>query len=117
MICGGRSQMAPPCLCGLSSLHNVFFREVVTDAHAHVLAGARGELGDTGAVVLGRQPGLRVQPRVCPCHVRAVPSILGIVLVLAALAVLGIVLAAVIALAVLVVLVVLVLGHGSSPPG
>ena len=95
----------------------MFLREVVTDAHAHVFAGARGVLGDAGAVILADKPALRVQPRIGPCDVRAVPSILG------ALLAVGAALAALV-LAVLVFLLaaaagvfLAVLGHEISPPG
>ena len=95
------------------NLLNMLLREVVPDAHAHILPGARGEFGDARAVELRRQPGLRVQTRICPCHVRAVPSILGALLalvgVLLALAVLGIGLA--VLLGVMLAAGLLAVGH------
>ena len=121
--------MVPPFLC-VRYLHNMLFRAVVPDPHAHVLPGAGGELGDAGAVEFRRQAGLRIQARIRPCHVRAVPSILAAVPAGAvALAALGgpAGLAGGVFLAVLVFVLVLavlaaVLGHayhlaGSMPAG
>ena len=68
----------------------MLFRAVVPDAHAHVLPRGGVELGDGRAVEFRRQTRLRVQARVCPCHVRAVPLILAAALVLIALAVLAV---------------------------
>ena len=84
--------IAPQAHLGFS--HNMLFRAVVPDAHAHVLPGGGLVLGDGRAVKFRRQPCLRVQARVRPCHVRAVPLILAAALVLAALAVLVIALVA-----------------------
>ena len=108
--------MAPP-FCRLLSLHNVFFREIVPDPHAHILPGAGGILGDTGAVVLADQPALRVQPRVRPCDVRAVPSILRAVLAVGA-ALFALILAVLVfILAAAAGVFLAALGHESSPPG
>ena len=90
----------------LLNLHYMLFRAVVPDAHAHVLPGAGGEFGDACAVELSDEPRLRVQPRIGPCYVRAVPSILGIVL---AGAVAGLVVAGAVALVVLAVVALVVL--------
>ncbi len=91
-----------------TSLHNMLLRAVVPDAHAHVLPGAGGIFGDGRAVELRRKPALRVQARIRPCHVRAVPLILTAGLVLAVLAVLVAIL--VVALIAALVLAALIAG-------
>ena len=72
--------MCPACFDRSFCLLDVFFRAVVPHAHAHVLPIGRLVFGDGGAVELGHQTGLRIEARIGPCHVRAVPSSAGIVL-------------------------------------
>ena len=105
--------MAPP-FCRLLSLHNVFFREIIPDPHAHILPGAGGILGDAGAVILADEPALRIKPRVRPCDVRAVPSILGALLAALAALVLTVLVFILIAAA---GVFLIVLGHEISPRG
>ena len=89
------------------SLHNVFFRAVVPDTHAHILPRPHGKLGDAGAVKFAHKTLFRVQPHVCPCNVRAVTSILAVLVAVFVVALIA---------AVLVLVLIVVLAHLKSLP-